>query len=276
MMKEMMIRVMTKMMKVTIKAIFLLGAVISGGLFWWWQENRFRPTEPVPAMEKTEPVVTEEREPAVVMKEELPLQPKPLPSSWLIPDVPFTVQAPFAEWNDPIFQDACEEASMVMAEAWVTGTVLTKESAKKNIQALAVFQKKKFGHSMDTSIQDTASLLDEYLHVFGMVRTGIEKDDIKRALSENRLVIVPTDGRKLKNPNFKQPGPPRHMLVIIGYDTATQEFITNDPGTRKGEGYRYPEDVLYGAILDYPTGKHAPVTSTDKVMLTVGEDAALP
>ena len=104
----------------------------------------------------------------------------------------------------------------------------------------------------------------------------LKKEDIKKALSENRLVIVPTDGQKLKNPNFTQPGPPRHMLVIVGYDDTTREFITNDPGTRKGEGYRYSQDVLYEAILDYPTGKHLPVTSSDKVMLTVGEDAALP
>lgn len=201
---------------------------------------------------------------------------KLLPASWLIPDVPFTVQAPFGEWGDPTFQDACEEASMIMAEAWATGETLTKESAKAKIQALATFQKKKFGHAVDTSIQDTAWLLNEYFHVFGTVRTSIEKEDIKKALSENRLVIVPTDGQKLKNPNFTQPGPPRHMLVIVGYDDTTREFITNDPGTRKGEGYRYSQDVLYEAILDYPTGKHLPVTSSDKVMLTVGEDAALP
>lgn len=214
--------------------------------------------------------------PEVIEEQVLPEEKKPLPTSWLIADVPFTVQAPFAEWSDPIFQDACEEASLVMANAWANGETLTRESAKASIQALATVQKKKFGHSVDTSIHDTAWLLDEYFHVFGKVQTDIKKEDIKRALSENRVVIVPTDGRKLKNPNFTQPGPPRHMLVVIGYDDATEEFIVNDPGTRKGHGYRYDEDILYEAILDYPTGKHLPVTSTDKVMLTVGEDAALP
>ncbi len=271
------IKIKTKRMtRTTTKGFLLLGMVaLSGGLFWLWQSNRFVPQEPTVVSEKQEPVVVESREP-ILKKEELLPEPKPLPVSWLISPVPFTVQAPFGEWGDPVFQDACEEASMIMAEAWATGETLTKESAKAKIQALATFQKKKFGHAVDTSIQDTAWLLNEYFHVFGTVRTSIEKEDIKKALSENRLVIVPTDGQKLKNPNFTQPGPPRHMLVIVGYDDTTREFITNDPGTRKGEGYRYSQDVLYEAILDYPTGKHLPVTSSDKVMLTVGEDAALP
>ncbi|MBP9698268.1 MAG: hypothetical protein KBD65_03695, partial [Candidatus Moranbacteria bacterium] len=185
------------MTRTTTKGFLLLGMVaLSGGLFWLWQSNRFVPQEPTVVSEKQEPVVVESREP-ILKKEELLPEPKPLPVSWLISPVPFTVQAPFGEWGDPVFQDACEEASMIMAEAWATGETLTKESAKAKIQALATFQKKKFGHAVDTSIQDTAWLLNEYFHVFGTVRTSIEKEDIKKALSENRLVIVPTDGQKL-------------------------------------------------------------------------------
>jgi hypothetical protein len=114
-------------------------------------------------------------------------------------------------------------------------------------------------------------MLDQYYGVMGEIQTDISIADIQEALANHRIVIVPTDGRKLKNPNFKQPGPTHHMVVIIGYDQQTKELITNDPGTRKGEGYRYPEMVLYSAILDYATGNHVPVTSTAKVMLTVGK-----
>jgi len=195
-------------------------------------------------------------------------------ASYLIPGVPFMVQAPGAKWGDPVFQDACEEASLLMASAWVTGTTLTKEEATQKITELATFQKKKFGHSVDTSIEDTSILLEEYLGIkSGEVQTGITIDDIKDALASKRVVIIPTDGRLLKNPNFTPPGPSRHMLVIVGYDALTKEFIVNDPGTRKGEGYRYDEEVLYDAILDYPTGKHELVVSDDKVMLSVSRSS---
>ncbi|MDP2837791.1 MAG: C39 family peptidase [Candidatus Moranbacteria bacterium] len=200
----------------------------------------------------------------------LPIVPEPLPMAVLIDDVPFTVQAPFASWANPLFQDACEEASIIMAEAWVNQGLLTPEGVKAEIQALATFEKKHFGHAIDTSINDTAWLLGEYYGVIATVEKDIKIGDIQQAIALGKIVIVPTDGRKLKNPNFKQPGPARHMVVIIGYDTKTVEFIVNDPGTRKGKDYRYPEAVLYDAITDYATGDHAPVTSTDKVMLTVG------
>ncbi len=37
--------------------------------------------------------------------------------------VPFIVQAPRAQWIDPRFQDACEEASLCpLAHAWLNGT----------------------------------------------------------------------------------------------------------------------------------------------------------
>ena len=35
--------------------------------------------------------------------------------------VPFSSQAPLSDWSDPKQQDACEEASALMAMAWVEG-----------------------------------------------------------------------------------------------------------------------------------------------------------
>lgn len=195
-----------------------------------------------------------------------------VPPAFLIPAVPFTVQAPLGQWQDPIYQDACEEASLAMARAWVQGKKLTKEGSTEEIKKLTLFERKKFGQAVDTSIEDTAWLLENYHGIrTGSVERGITIDDIKRALASEKIVIVPTDGRKLKNPNFKQPGPTRHMLVITGYESEKKIFIVNDPGTRKGEGYQYGEAVLYDAIIDYETGNHVPLTSTDKVMLVIGK-----
>jgi hypothetical protein len=113
-------------------------------------------------------------------------------------------------------------------------------------------------------------LFQEYYDIAaGAVKSDITLTDIRDTLASGALVIIPADGRKLKNPHFKQPGPTRHMLVIAGYDAETKEFITNDPGTKHGKGYRYPEKILFDAILDYPTGDHLPLRSMKKVMMTV-------
>lgn len=229
-------------------------------------------TTPVSTPTSEELVLVEEEKIEQVTSEPAPLL-RELPERYLIPGVPFTVQAPSGQWGDPIFQDACEEASLIMAHAWIAGETLTMAGVTAEIRTLATLQKKVFGHSVDTSIQDTAWLLEEHFGTMAdSVRADVTIKDIKEALAAHQLVIVPTDGRLLKNPNFTPPGPARHMLVIVGYDTTTGEFVVNDPGTRKGEGYRYPEAVLYDAILDYPTGEHAEATSTDKVMLVVGRE----
>lgn len=245
----------------------LLGMIVLGGLSWFlFVSNEER--DEAPALTK---VTTSLVEPTPVLPGEPEPVPVPaLPTRHLIAGVPFTVQAPSANWSDPVFQDACEEASILMASAWVSGTTLTPRIAEARISALAQYQVKRFGHSVDTSIVDTEAILRDFLSVETTeVKRGITATDIREALADEQIVIVPTDGRKLRNPNFRAPGPPRHMLVIVGYDTVTDEFIVNDPGTRKGEGYRYPTAVIIDAILDYETGKHVPAISEDRVMLIV-------
>ncbi len=261
------------------KRFFLGGGIALVALFWAaflsWQENDRNKKEVSLSSEEQKVVIApvEESVPASEEKEipsEVQGEAVSLPVLFSITDVPFTPQAPFALWGNPTFQDACEEASIIMANAWVKKKTLSQDDVKKEIESMVVFEKKKFGQAVDTSLADTAWLLREYFSLTTMeVKTDITVDDIQKALAKGRIVIVPTDGRKLKNPNFKQPGPMHHMLVITGYNQTTKEFTTNDPGTRNGKAYRYSEDILYEAILDYATGNHVPVVSTDKVMLTV-------
>ena len=186
-------------------------------------------------------------------------------------DVPFTSQAPFGEWNNPIYQDGCEEAATLMAVRWARGESLNKEEAKSEILKLAEYQKKNFGEYRDTSAEDTiARIIKGY---FGYSQTeikrGITINDIIKELVGGNLVITPMNGRQLYNPHYTGQGPERHMLVIRGYDSQTKEFITNDAGTRLGEKYRYKEEVLYNAIRDYLTGYHLPIEKEEKVMIVV-------
>ena len=88
-------------------------------------------------------------------------------------------------------------------------------------------------------------------------------------LEAGNIIIAPTNGRKLNNPNFSNLGPERHMVLIRGYDYNKKEFITNDPGTKRGEAYRYPEKNLFNAIRDYPTGNHVPIKISKKTMIII-------
>src|SRR3989338_699022 len=186
-----------------------------------------------------------------------------------IENVPFTSQAPFGDWKDPRQQDGCEEASVLMAMRWVKGESLTKEQALEEILAMSKFEEDKYGDYHDTSSEDTVKRLFNDYYSYDKVKTvfDIKIEDIKKELAAGHLVIVPADGQKLGNPNFTGAGPERHKLVIRGYDDKKSQFITNDPGTRKGEKYRYDYDVLINAVRDYLTGYKVPIVGERKAMI---------
>ncbi len=186
-------------------------------------------------------------------------------------DVPFTSQAPFGNWSDPKKQDGCEEAVAIMAVAWARGENLTPKIADGEISKISEFELSEYGHFHDTSANDTAErIFKEYLKYDNIeIRYDIGKNDIKRELYKGNIVIVPTNGQLLGNPYYTPPGPTTHMLVVKGYDVGTKEFITNDPGTRRGESFRYNEDVLEKALFDYPTGSHEKVEEIRTAMIIV-------
>ena len=55
------------------------------------------------------------------------------------------------------------------------------------------------------------------------------------------------------------------MLVIRGW-TKDGMIITNDPGTKRGEGFLYKPEVLLNAIHDW-TGSDATMTQGRQVMI---------
>lgn len=186
--------------------------------------------------------------------------------------VPFTAQAPLANWQDPRQQDGCEEASALMAVNWARRKNLaTPKQTEKEILAIADWQLKKYGVYQDTSAQDTVERIFQgyfnYDHATSTVSQSVNQ--IIEQLKSGNLVIAPVNGQKLKNPNYKRPGPERHMLLIKGYDFTKKEFITNDAGTRKGNNYRYPASILKNALRDYPTGDKKPITQIKKTIIIV-------
>jgi len=185
--------------------------------------------------------------------------------------VPFTSQAPTGQWGDPTFQNGCEEAALVMAMHWVNKTpIASPAQAVREIRAITAFEASHYHGEPDRSAADTVQLMKDYYHYpHVVVQNDVGVNDIKQALQHGKLVIAPMDGQKLHNPFYTPPGPLTHMLVITGYDSRTDEFITNDSGTRRGSGYRYGASVLFAAIRDYPTGSHVPTTRVRKNIIIV-------
>lgn len=260
------------------KKIILWG-VLLGGVFLGWnlfdgtakRENKETPLSPM-----SEGVQGEPTESVVLEEVSLPAETDTLEQeevSFLDPyQMPFITQAPFAEWVNPIFQNACEEASILMVASLLQEKqFLTEKKAKQELLLMAAFQEEEYGHSVDTSVEDTATLLRKY---FGEVKSQTHRikqaSDIVDILEDGSVIIIPANGQMLGNPNFTPPGPINHMLVIIEYDPQTKEFITYDPGTRKGKGYRYNQDILFEAVRDYPTAAtHISHLGNEKKILSV-------
>ncbi len=164
--------------------------------------------------------------------------------------VPFIVQAPFAEW-DELHKEACEEAVLIIANAWLNNQELTKEQANEQILDSVKWQEDNWGGHYDLNASETVRLADQYFGIEKIYITNVDSiDNVKYELSKGNIVIVPAAGRLLKNPYYRQPGPPYHMLVVKGYNK--KGIITNDPGTRLGADFIYSDDIFFKAIHDWP------------------------
>lgn len=186
--------------------------------------------------------------------------------------VPFTSQAPLSQWDDIYQQDGCEEASAIMAMAWVRGeTKLDKIESRDLILEISNFQKEKYGAALDVHVEDVISWIFKDWFQYDKVRLlrEVTLEQLKEELVMGNIILAPTNGQALKNPNFKSPGPERHMVVIKGYNASQKVFITNDPGTRNGENYHYDENLLYKAIRVYPTGYHQEIVGEEKTVIIV-------
>lgn len=173
---------------------------------------------------------------------------KPVPKSLSL-EVPFISQAPYAVW-DTFHEDACEEASLIMIEYFKKGTsAITKETVEKEIQDMTKYETSVGLGPSITLAQLNIVALNYYQLSNGKVVENSTVDNIKAEILAGRPVIIPVAGKILPNPNFRNGGPVYHMLVIKGFNETG--FITNDPGTRKGNNFWYTYNVLMNAIHDW-------------------------
>lgn len=248
------------MKKKLIIVIFLIIILLSGGYIFW----RFISVEKAPGISQQTSAQSSDKQSPGASDIRSQYQPAKEINKLIDADAPFVVQAPFQNWDDPIFQNACDEASIVMAMGWINGVeFISPEEAQKQILDIVDFENSAFGYNTDTDTMDVEKIFKIFFQIENVsVGQDIAMEDIKNELQAGNLVITPMFGQDLGNPYYVSPGPVAHMLVITGYDPKKKEFITNDPGTKRGSGYRYTEKVLFDAIWEYPSGKDAPPAPT--------------
>lgn len=265
------------MNKKTTRTIWLAAALIilisGGGLVWAKRHDLQRsveraslPTALPYQMPSATPTAAASKKPAA------PVATKPSPLTTLPPQanlaVPFTVQAPRANW-DEVHEEFCEEASIVMAMSYINNQDISNpDVADQKMQSIKTFEEKRFGYYKDTTIEEVAIIFRELYHYNNVrVLENPTSNDIRQAVGSGKLVLVPAAGQELGNPYFQAPGPLYHMFVVKGY-TADGKFIVNDPGTRRGADYLYGEDILMNAIHNWPGNAH--IDEGEKVVLIVG------
>ncbi len=164
-------------------------------------------------------------------------------------NVPFYSQAPYGDWGMP-YQEACEEASLLLAWYYVNGRTPSIDEFEADELAMVDWEIEYFGQYEHTDISQTAEIASVYLGFDNWeILENPTIDDLKRELSEGNPIVAPFAGRYLGNPYFTGLGPVYHMLVIKGYDE--DEFITNDVGTRHGSNFVYKYDTLMNALHDW-------------------------
>jgi len=169
-------------------------------------------------------------------------------------NVPFTVQAPDANWDEE-HGEFCEEASVLMVSRYFAGEPIPNSTnAEAGLQDIKNWEVANLGYHKDTTAAETARILREKFRLSDLTLINNPTiENLKIELAAGNPIIIPAAGRLLGNPNFRQPGPLYHMLVVKGY-TRDGKFITNDPGTRKGADYVYDQSVLMNAIHDWNDG----------------------
>lgn len=164
-------------------------------------------------------------------------------------DVPFYSQAPRGDWGAP-YQEACEEASLLLAWYYATGQTPTLEEFEDDLLAMVKWEVAYFGTYEHTTLEQTAEMARVYLEYDAVeVILNPTASELRDVLNEGAVMVAPFAGRTLGNPYFTGAGPVYHNLVIRGYDG--DRFITNDVGTRHGKNFTYDETVLMNALHDW-------------------------
>lgn len=175
----------------------------------------------------------------------------------------FYPQAPFGNWDYP-WQEACEEASLLLVANTYFHHNWTREDFRDEILKLVDWENKMFGDYKHTNVLQNSRILKEYLGLESVVVNNPSLEDVQRALAKGHLIIMGFAGKRLGNPNYKNGGPNYHAMVVKGYKVG-EKIITDDVGTKNGEDYVYSWATVDNALHDFAD----PIESGAKRMIEV-------
>ena len=177
-------------------------------------------------------------------------------------DAPFYSQAPFSNWDFP-WQEACEEASILLAANVYGKHNWTRTEFNDEILKMVEWQKKEFGTYLDTTVAQNAKIFSNYLGIETITHENPSLDEIKSILNKGHFIIMFLSGKELGNPNFTNGGPVYHAILVKGYKGTN--IITHDVGTKNGANYVYSWATLQSAMHDFAV----PINSGAKRILEV-------
>ena len=167
-------------------------------------------------------------------------------------NVPYTSQAPERNWDEP-WQNACEEAAVLMLDAYIKGYGLSPLSAKDEIIRMVNWEKeRRWFTSIDA--KNVAKLFTEYLGYKKGVKI-IENptlEQIKKFIDDGKPVLALANGKTLPNKYYSNGGPDYHAFIIRGY--TKDKFITNDPGVNRGANFIFPIKDVMDSLHDWNDG----------------------
>jgi hypothetical protein len=174
--------------------------------------------------------------------------------------LPFTVQAPLSTWASP-WADYAEEACVWMAYKWATGeSVGGPYTIAQELNAIGAYEIATFGTSKLTDIPQTLRILVDFFKLDKAYLSGdLSPAHMQKLLDTDHILILPVNGQLLGNPNYGDPAPKNHMIVL--YDYTETHFRANDPGTRRGKAVEYEIQKTLEAIQDL---------EGERVMMVVG------
>lgn len=237
------------------KILFSIILIFLAGGFFVWQNNKAKPiTVDLPPAQNYQDFSTSTKEEIKTETESSKEQPeenvvvKPASKNINL-NVPFTSQAPLGDWAQP-WQDACEEASVLMVDYYYQNKSLpSKEEVSGILKEMVSWQESNWGGHYNLTIAKLAEYIKATFNYETEIIENLTSEKLKFYLDKGQPIIVPANGKKLANPNFKNGGPEYHMLVVKGY--VDDKFITNDPGTRLGADFIYSSENLLDSIADW-------------------------
>lgn len=171
-----------------------------------------------------------------------------IPSEYDMTNVAFFSQAPYGNRNQP-YQDACEEASLLIWQYYLNWATKTKDEYNKDLLAMVELEMEMLWYFESTTIMEMKQIInrrDPSIKASIIEHPSIR--DLEREISKNNMAIVPLYGKGLKNPHYALWGPEYHFLVIKGY--TTDSFITHDVWTLHWSNRHYNKDLIMKNIHD--------------------------